>query len=56
MGTFLHLDQLDLLAVQLGHDLGPPLLRELGELFGDIDASISPPFAWGYTTSSNLPT
>jgi hypothetical protein len=34
----LHLDQLYLLAVQLGHDLGLPLLREAGKLFGDVDA------------------
>jgi hypothetical protein len=34
----LHLDQLHLLAVQLSHDLGLPLLREAGKLFGDVDA------------------
>src|SRR5712691_2273582 len=33
----LHLDQFDLRAVQLGHDLGLPLLREPGKLFGDVD-------------------
>src|SRR5713101_7141270 len=33
----LHLDQFDLLAVQLGHDLGLPLLREPGKLLGDVD-------------------
>jgi hypothetical protein len=34
----LHPDQLDLLAVQLGDDLGPPPLREASKLFGDVDA------------------
>jgi hypothetical protein len=41
----LHLDQLDLLAVQLDHDLGLPLLREAGKLFGDIDAFHTHPHA-----------
>src|SRR5215469_4073900 len=34
----LHLDQLDLLAIQLGHDLGLPLFRKPGKLFSDVDA------------------
>jgi hypothetical protein len=33
----LHLHQLDLLAVHLGHDLGLPLLRKAGKLFGNFD-------------------
>jgi hypothetical protein len=34
----LHLNQLDLVAVQLGYDLGLLLLREEGKLFVDVDA------------------
>jgi hypothetical protein len=33
----LHLDQLDLLPVQLGHDLRLPLLRKLGKFLRDAD-------------------
>jgi hypothetical protein len=32
--------KLDFLAIQLGHDLGLPLLREAAKLFCDVDGSM----------------
>jgi hypothetical protein len=34
----MHLYKLHLLAIQLRYDLGLPLLRKAGKLFGDVDA------------------
>src|SRR6266851_914769 len=48
----LHLDQLDLLAVQLCHDLGLPVLREPGKFFSDVDG-FHVALARGYRTLSH---